>query len=58
MRKIICFAMLLTVLACCLLVASCTTEEVDHAHEYHERILDTDGVPCEGPSCKIGRAHV
>ena len=51
MRKLVCIAMLLVALACCLFVASCSNEELDHTHDYQERILNADGAPCNGPSC-------
>lgn len=51
MRKLFCFAMLLVALTCSALFASCSNEELDHVHEYRERILNTDNVSCDGPSC-------
>ena len=51
MRRLICLAMLLAVVICCMFAISCSNEELDHEHEYEERTLNTDGVVCDGPSC-------
>ena len=52
MRKLLCLAMLLAVVICCVFVTSCSNEELDHVHDYQERKVDADGALFEeGPSC-------
>lgn len=51
MQRLICLIMLLAALVCCVLLASCSNEELDHVHKYKERTLNTDGIACDGPSC-------
>lgn len=53
MRKIIYFLVLSAVLLCSLFVVSCSNEELDHVHQYEERMLDPNGASCKGPTCTL-----
>lgn len=53
MRKIVYLSMLLLALVCCLFIASCTNEDIDHDHNYVERMLNSNDEPCKGPTCVL-----
>ena len=54
MRKLSYLLAVIAVVLCCVFVVSCSGNlgaDSDHAHNYEERTLDSDGAPCAGPTC-------